>query len=121
MGVVDIKNPKWEHTHVLDLYLTCSFFFLSPSVIVWKKEKGTESLTGEGRRPHFESRGSSRASALNCSDIINVGVADQQPRQGTAEDTVYSVFSVSHHHLPHFCSLWHLIFSNTASSFLFIN
>lgn len=115
------KQPK------MALYLTCSSLSLSlsPSVFVWKEERGAASLIGEGRRPRCESWGShrSRASTFNLSDIIKARLADWQPHRGTRENTLYWIFSLclSPSSAPFFFSLWNLIFSNTASSFLFIS
>lgn len=112
------KKPNREHT---PRYRPVFNLLVLPSQSIrYCVEEGERNCVIDWRRtrPHSESWG---ASALNFSHIINVGLADQQPHQGTAEDTVFSVFPVSYRHLPHFFSLRHLIFSNTASSFLFIN
>lgn len=111
---------------VLNLLFSLSLFLsLSPSVFVWKEERGAASLIGEGRRPRCESWGSqrSRTSTFNLSDIIKARLADRQPHRGTRENTLYRIFSLclSPSSAPFFFSLWNLIFSNTASSFLFIS
>lgn len=105
---------------IFSQYLTHFFaLFISPSVFVWKEERGAASLIG-GRRPRCESWGS-RASTFNFSVII-----ESTPCGSTAtswDRREYFEYFLCLPTSSHHCfSLWNLIFNNTAFFFfLFIN
>lgn len=67
-------------------------FPFSPSVFVWKEERGATSLIGEGRRPRCESWGF--ISGRNVQLIIKVRLTDQQLHRETKENTLYCLISL---------------------------
>lgn len=136
MHVVFSFNLKWRteklmpfpHAHTVSsifitppLLLTVSLcisalvFPFSPSVFVWKEERGATSLIGEGRRPRCESWGF--ISGRNVQLIIKVRLTDQQLHRETKENTLYCLISLclSASSSSFFFPLWTLIFSKTAS------
>lgn len=136
MHVVFSFNLKWRteklmpfpHAHTVSsifitpplltvsLCISALVFPFSPSVFVWKEERGATSLIGEGRRrPRCESWGF--ISGRNVQLIIKVRLTDQQLHRETKENTLYCLISLclSASSSPFFFPLWTLIFSKTAS------
>lgn len=117
-----VNNKKWEtltFSICIELAVALS---LSPSVFVWKEERGAASLIGEGKQPRGESLGSpSGASTFKCHHQ-STPYGSAATSRGKREYFVLNIFSSSVTIIrPVFFSLWDFTFSNTASFFLFIN
>lgn len=100
------------------LWLSFVLLSLSPSVFVWE-ERGAASTIGEGLRPRHKTFGPHAPKPQHPSSVTSSTCALRISSQAEGQERILCTdyfLCVSHHHLPHFPSVWNLTFSKSTAS-----